>query len=86
MYSSPWCSTISTMADFEMNDFKKAYYYTSLSYKDFKILIKKRGKIWDSLSLMKKRISKLPKESFIDIFNKFLNNDKGRYYDKIYKL
>ena len=85
-YSSTWCSTISSMADFEMNDIRKEYYYTSLNYKDFKILIKKRGKIWDNLNLMKKRISKLPKKSFLDIFNKFLINDKKRYYDSIYKL
>jgi hypothetical protein len=82
-YSSTWSLS---MSDFEIEDVKKAFYYTSLNIEDFKFLLKKRGKIWDSLSLMKKRISKLPKESFIDILNKFLNNDKGRYYDKIYKL
>ena len=74
------------MANLEIKDLKDAYYYTSLSYQDFKSIIKKRGKLWDSMKLMKKRISKLSDETFIDVFNRFLTEDKTRYYDKIYKL
>lgn len=75
----------SIVADIKIGDSKKEYYnhFSSLSYEDFKVLIKKRGKIWDGLNLMKKRISKLPKKSFWEAFNKFLDNDKRRYYDKI---
>jgi hypothetical protein len=74
------------MADLEIKDLKSAYYYTSLSYKDFKHLIKKRGKLWDSMKLMKKRIAKLSDETFIDIFNKFVTEDKKNYYNKIFRL
>ncbi len=81
--SSTWSLT---MEDFKLSDHSKAYYYTSLSYEDFKDLEKKRGKIWDSLNLMKKRISKLPKKDFFDISNKFLDYDKKNYYSKINKL
>ncbi len=75
-----------SMEDFEINDLRKAYYYTSLCFKDFKALLKKRGKLWDNLNLMKKRISKLPEKSFIDISNKFFEKDKKNYYDRIFKL
>ena len=85
-YSSDWCSNISSMADLEIKDLENAYYYTSLSYKNFKSLTKKRGKLWDGMKSMKKRISKLSNDTFIDVFNKFLTEDKKRYYDKIYKL
>ena len=61
-------------------------YFASLSYEDFKVLKKKRVKIWDSLNLIKKRISKLPKKSFWDIYESFLDNDKKMYYDKINNL
>lgn len=61
-------------------------YFSSLSYNDFKLLKKKRGKIWDNLSLMKKRISRLPKKPFWEIYEKFLDNIKKDYYNKIYKL
>ncbi|MDB4192570.1 hypothetical protein N9599_00130 [Candidatus Pelagibacter sp.] len=82
-YSSTWSLS---MSDFEIDDLRKAYYYTSLCFKDFKVLLKKRGKLWDSLNLMKKRISKLPEKSFLDISNTFFEKDKKSYYDKIYKL
>ena len=85
-YSPDWCSNIKSMADLEIKDLKSAYYYTSLSYKDFKHINKKRGKLWDSMKLMKKRISKLPNETFIDIFNNFLTEDKSSYYNKIFRL
>lgn len=61
-------------------------YFSSLSYYDFKLLKKKRGKIWDNLSLMKKRISKLPQTSFWDMYENFIDNDKKKYYDKINNL
>lgn len=78
----------SIMTDRKMGDVRigSSAYFSSLSYEDFKVLIKKRGKIWDNLNLMKKRISKLPKRSFWDIYDKFLDNDKKKYYDKIYNL
>tara|TARA_B100000989_G_C19532664_1_gene470992 strand:+ start:4551 stop:5297 length:747 start_codon:yes stop_codon:yes gene_type:complete len=82
-YSSTWPLS---MSDFEVDDINKAFYYTSLSYEDFKLLVKKRGKLWDSLSLMKRRISKLPRKTFYDILNNFLDNDKKMYYDRILKL
>ncbi len=63
-----------------------ANYFAALSCEDFKLLKRKRGKLWDNLELMKKRISRLPKKSFLDIYDEFLDNDKRIYYDKIYKL
>ena len=74
------------MADIEVKDLKNIFYYTSLNFKDFKTIIRTRGKLWDSLKKMRKRISKLPDKSFIDIFNKFLAYDKKIYYDEILKL
>lgn len=65
---------------------KDPSYLVSLSYEDFIILKKKRGKIWDNLNLMKKRISKLPKKSFFNILNNFLTKDKKKYYDKLHQL
>ncbi len=81
-------SFASIMSDTKNGDFRKGHcvYFSSLNYEDFKSLIKKRGKIWDSLSLMKKRISKLPKKSFWDMYDEFLDNDKKRYYNKILSL
>jgi|TARA_B110000503_G_scaffold140819_1_gene232710 hypothetical protein len=65
---------------------KNPSYLVSLSYEDFIILKKKRGRIWDNLNLMKKRISKLPKKSFFNILDNFLTKDKKKYYDKLFKL
>ena len=81
-------SYASIMSDTKKGDFRKGHcvYYSSLNYEDFKSLIKKRGKIWDGLNLMKKRISKLPKKTFWDIYDQFLDNDKKGYYDKIHSL
>jgi len=61
-------------------------YFASLSNEDFKFLKKKRGRLWDSLNLMKKRISKLPKTSFWEMYENFIDNDKKNYYDKINNL
>ena len=85
-YSSLWYNNIYSMADIEVKDLKNIFYYTSLNFKDFKTIIRTRGKLWDSLKKMRKRISKLPDKSFIDIFNKFLAYDKKIYYDEILKL
>ncbi len=67
-------------------EIKFANYFASLNFKDFQLFKRKRGKLWDNLELMKKRISRLPKKSFWDIYDKFLDNDKKRYYNKIYKI
>ena len=66
-YNSKSYSSI--MADKKMGNAKavNTTYFSSLSYEDFKFVKKKRGKLWDSLNLMKKRISKLPKKSFWDM-------------------
>ena len=61
-------------------------YFSSLIYEDFMLLKKKRGKLWDSLNLMKKRISKLPNKSFWEIYDNFLDNTKRNYYKKIHDL
>lgn len=65
---------------------KKPSYLISLSYDDYMRLKKKRGMVWDNLNFMKKRIYKLPKKSFFNILNKFQNNQKKEYYNKIYNL
>ena len=39
-YSSTWCLS---MEDFEVNDVRKAFYYTSLSYSDYRYLVKKEA-------------------------------------------
>ncbi len=78
----------SIMVDKKFGDKKinNSAYFSSLSYEDFKILKKKRGRLWDGLNLMKKRISKLPKQSFWDMNDKFIDNIKKKYYDKIGSL
>ena len=78
----------SIMVDKRIGDerFGHSAYFSSLNYEDFKFVKKKRGKLWDSLNLMKKRISKLPKKSFWDMYDKFLDKDKKQYYDKIHNL
>ena len=42
------------MADIEVKDLKNIFYYTSLNFKDFKTIIRTRGKLWDSLKKMRK--------------------------------
>ena len=78
----------SIMTDKKFGDERIGYsaYFSSLNYEDFKFLKKKRGKIWDNLNSMKKRITKLPKKSFWDIYDNFLDNDKRNYYNKIHSL
>lgn len=61
-------------------------YDVSLLYDDFKLLKKKRGKLWDDINIMKSRISKLPKNSFLVNLNKFLSENKKNYYKKVFKL
>ena len=61
-------------------------YDISLLYDDFKLLKKKRGKLWDDINMMKSRISKLPKNSFLDNFKKFLIDNKKKYYNELFKL
>jgi hypothetical protein len=61
-------------------------YDISLLYDDFKLLKKKRGKLWDDIDMMKSRISKLPKNSFLDNLKKFLIDNKKNYYNEIFKL
>ena len=55
-------------------------------FDDFKLLKKKRGKLWDDINIMKSRISKLPKNSFLVNLNKFLSENKKNYYKKVFKL
>ena len=64
----------------------KLNYVVSCNLEDFKFLKKKRGKLWDNLSKMIYRISKLPKNTFQDIFQRSINNKKDIYYEKIFKL
>ena len=61
-------------------------YISSCDYEDYKKIIKKRPLYWDNLKNMKKRISKLPKENFADIYLKFLESYKNKYYKKIFKI
>ncbi len=61
-------------------------YLSSCSYEDYKNIIKKRLYYWDNLENMKKRIGKLPKKNFADIYLKFLNSHKDKYYKKIFKI
>ena len=51
------------MEDFEVNDVRKAFYYTSLSYSDYRYLVKKRAK-YGMFKFDEERISKLPKKHF----------------------
>ena len=39
-------------------------YTVNCKYEDYKIIKKSRGKYWDNLKMMKKRIRNLPKNSF----------------------
>ena len=52
----------------------------------FSVIVKKRGKLWDDINMMKSRISKLPKNSFLDNLKKFLIENKKNYYNEIFKL
>lgn len=61
-------------------------YISSCHYEDYEKIIKRRGHYWDNLKNMKRRISKLPKENFADIYLKFLKNHKNKYYEKIFKI
>lgn len=65
---------------------KKLDYVVSCNYEDYKFLIKKRGKLWDSLAKMTLRIGKLPKKSFLDMYMSLINNKKIKYYSKIFKI
>jgi hypothetical protein len=71
----------------ERSKYKNKLNYTvSCDYEDFKFIKKKRGKLWDGLNKMILRITRLPKESFQDIFEKSINNKKNRYYQRVFNL
>lgn len=71
----------------ERSKYKNKLNYTvSCDYEDFKFIKKKRGKLWDSLNKMIIRITRLPKESFQDIFERSINNKKNRYYQRVFNL
>jgi len=58
----------------------------SSSYEDYKKIKKKRKYLWDNLENMKKRINKLPEKNMFDIYLKFKDSYKKKYYKKIFNL
>lgn len=61
-------------------------YIVNCKYQDYKIIKKIRGKYWDSLRMMKKRIRRLPKNSFQKKYIKLNLNEKEKYYKNIFKI
>lgn len=55
-------------------------------YEDFLEITRNRGKLWDSLDLMKTRFKKLPKQAFVDLLCEFHNNERNNYYKEIFRL
>jgi hypothetical protein len=78
--------------DYIEDNMNKSKFKKNLNYKvscdlsNFLLLKKKRRKLWDSLDLMKKRIFKLPNQSFQDNLKKFLDKNKKIYYNKVFNL
>ena len=60
-------------------------YTVNCKYEDYKIIKKGRGKYWDNLKMMKKRIRKLPKNSFQKKYIKLNLVEKSKYYDDVFK-
>jgi RimJ/RimL family protein N-acetyltransferase len=58
----------------------------SCLHDDYLSIIKNRGKLWDNLRKMKKRIDKLPKKTFRDQLLNFFNSNGSKYYKKLFKL
>ena len=79
---------LSTIKDYYYVNNKKLPFHIliSCSYEDYKKIKKKRKYFWDNLENMKKRINKLPKKNMSDIYLKFMDNYKKRYYKKIFNL
>ncbi len=66
---------------------KKEYIFTvKCTYKDYKKIILKRKKLWDNLNSMKKRIKKLPMNSFQKKYLKLNVLDKEFYYNRVFNL
>lgn len=53
---------------------------------DYRRLVEKRGRYWDSLALMKKRAERLPKRRFADMLQEFLAEVGSEYYSQIESL
>jgi hypothetical protein len=60
------------------------YFTVECNYEDYKKITKRRKYLWDNLKKMKNRIKKLPKKSFLDIFNEFEDQSKKEYYNRIF--
>ena len=60
-------------------------YTVKCKYQDYKIIKKNRGKYWDNLKMIKKRIRKLPKNSFQKKYIKLNLDEKEKYYSDIFK-
>ena len=70
-----------------LNKLKNNYdYKVSCKYQDYKMIKKIRGKFWDNLKMMKKRIKKLPKNSFQKKYLELNLNEKEKYYNDIFKI
>lgn len=54
--------------------------------RDYDTLVKNRGKYWDSAAKMRKRIEKLPKNSYYSKLEAFVSKEGRQHYDKIFKL
>lgn len=58
----------------------------SCLYDDFNRIANNRKGLWDSLENMRDRCKKLPKESFLDKFNKFHETERDSYYKSLFLL
>ena len=59
----------------------------SCNYKDYIILKQKRGKLWDGQEKMLNRYKKMIKvEKFSKILKKIFDNDRKKYYIKVFNL
>jgi hypothetical protein len=62
-------------------------HYVSCIYTDYlKIKNNRSGALWDSLKKIKIRIRKLPNISYRDMLINFLEKEKKKYYDKLFRI
>ncbi len=50
------------------------------------ILSNRKGRLWDNLEAMKKRIKKMPKESYVHKLIKIYEKERKNYYEQIFSL
>lgn len=56
------------------------------TYADYRDIISRRGVLWDSWEMMKKRFERLPEKKFVETLRDFMDHEGEDYYRKVFSL